>query len=126
MIKEAQVRCQESTASTGMPSGCSCDAGSLEDVLYELELEDMCEQDPTVWDDLANQRWQEHSQTSNGVVDSTTGESLDPTKVQAGCDEEMGFMTQMHVWDKVPRVQAQNDPDGKIVGTRWVFVKKGR
>ena len=36
----------------------------------------------------------------------------------------MGFMTQMHVWDNVPRAQAPNDPDGKIVGTRWVFVKK--
>ena len=76
MIKEAQARCREPTAST--PSGCACDAGSLEDVLYELELEDMCEQDPTTWEDLANQRWQEHSQASNGTVDSTTGEILDP------------------------------------------------
>ena len=120
MLKEAR----ESTSSTGVASAQWCDAGSPEDVLYELELEDMCEQDPTVWEDIANQRWQEHSQNSNGVVDSTTGESLEPAKVQAGCDEEMGFMAQMHVWDKVPRAQAQSDPDGKIVGTRWVFVKK--
>ena len=34
-------------------------------------------------------------------------------------------MSQMRVWDKVPREQAQSDPDGKIAGTRWVFVKKG-
>ena len=31
----------------------------------------------------------------------------------------------MRVWDRVTREQAKNDPDGKIVGTRWVFVKKG-
>ena len=58
-------------------------------------------------------------------MDSTTGEIFDPAKVQAGCDEEMGFMAQMHVWDKVTRGQARSDPEGKIVGTRWVFVNKG-
>mgnify|MGYP000446280345 FL=1 len=31
----------------------------------------------------------------------------------------------MHVWDWVTREQARNDPEGMIVGTRWVFVKKG-
>ena len=31
----------------------------------------------------------------------------------------------MRVWDKVTREQARNDPEGRIVGTRWVFVKKG-
>ena len=34
-------------------------------------------------------------------------------------------MSQMNVWDRVIRKQAQQDPDGKIGGTRWVFVKKG-
>ena len=34
-------------------------------------------------------------------------------------------MKQMHVWNKVSREQAQSDPEGKIVGTRWVFVNKG-
>ena len=37
----------------------------------------------------------------------------------------MGFMSQMHVWDRVTREQARQDPEGQIVGTRWVFVKKG-
>ena len=85
----------------------------------------MCEQDPSTWENLADQRWQEYSQSFGETVDSTTGEVLDPTKVQAGCDEEIGFMSQMRVWDRVTREQAKNDPDGKIVGTRWVFVKKG-
>jgi hypothetical protein len=31
----------------------------------------------------------------------------------------------MGVWDKVTREKAKNDPEGKIVGTRWVFVKMG-
>ena len=34
-------------------------------------------------------------------------------------------MSQMGVWKKVTRDTALNDPEGKIVGTRWVFVKKG-
>ena len=85
----------------------------------------MCEEDPSTWEDLATQRWHEYSQLPNETVDSTTGEVLDLAKVQAGCDEELGFMSQMGVWNKVPREQAQNDPEGKIVGTRWVFVKKG-
>ena len=57
--------------------------------------------------------------------DSTTGEVLDPAKVKEGCAEETGLMSLMHVWDRVTREQARQGPEGKIVGTRWVFVKKG-
>ena len=93
----------------------------------------MCEQDPSTWESLATQRWQEYSHDQGArvpaapgeVLDSTTGETLDPIKVQEGCDEEMKFMSQMHVWDRVTRVSAQSDPEGNIVGTRWVFVNKG-
>ena len=106
------------------PTGDSLDA-CAEDVLLGLELEDMCEQGTSTWENLATQRWQEYSQFSNETVDSTTGEILDPDKVQAGCADELGSMTQMRVRDKVTREQAQSDPEGKIVGTRWVFVKKG-
>ena len=49
---------------------------------------------------------------------------LDPTRVKPGCEEEIGFMAKMYVWDRVTREQAQRDPEGKIVGTRWVFAKK--
>merc|ERR1712086_855718 len=31
----------------------------------------------------------------------------------------------MHVWDRVTREEALRDPEGKIVGTRWVYVDKG-
>jgi hypothetical protein len=117
--------CGSVATSTGAHSHCDNRDCSPEDVLYEVELEDMCEQDPSTWEDLASQRWQEYSQSLGETLDSTTGEILDPAKVQAGCDEEIGFMSQMGVWDRVTREQARNDPEGKIVGTRWVFVKKG-
>jgi len=29
-----------------------------EDFLFEVELEDMCGQDPSTWEDLANQKWE--------------------------------------------------------------------
>ena len=96
-----------------------------EDVLFEAELEDMCEQDPSAWEQLANDQWASAWGSPGETLDSTTGETLDPAKVEEGCQEEMGFMSQMHVWDRVTREEAKRDPEGKIVGTRWVFVKKG-
>ena len=91
---------------------CSLQTHS-EDVLYETELEDLCAYGPTTWEDLASQRWEEFSQLPGETLDSTTGRVLDPVKVQEGCDEEMGFMTQMRVWNKVTRETAMNDPEGK-------------
>ena len=64
-----------------------CRDTSSEEVLYTTELEDMCEQDPSTWENLAGQRWQEYSQSFNDTVDSTIGGTLDPVKVQAGCDD---------------------------------------
>ncbi len=57
--------------------------------------------------------------------DSTAGELLNPTKVHEVCQEELGFMSQMNVWDRVTRESARNDPEGKIVGTRCGVAKKG-
>ena len=58
-----------------------------EDFLFEVELEDMCEQDPTVWEDLANRRWEESTSYPGETRDCTTGEMLDPAKVNEGCEE---------------------------------------
>jgi len=96
-----------------------------DDFLFEIELEEMCEEDPSTWEELANERWTEATWPAEETRDSTSGELLDPKKVHEGCQEELGFMSQMGVWDKVTREKARNDPEGKIVGTRWVFVKKG-
>ena len=90
-----------------------------EDVLFEVELEDMFEEDPTSWEDLAENEWKEYTSSQGETRDSTTGEVLDPAKVQEGCNEAIGFMSQMKVWDRVTREKAQQYPDGKIVGTRW-------
>lgn len=84
----------------------------------------MCEQDPSTLEDLASQRWEESSHLPGETHDSTTSEVLDPVKVKEGCDEEMGLMSHMRVWDRVTRESARDDPEGKIVGTRRVFVKK--
>ena len=52
----------------------------------------MCEKGPSTWESLANQRWQVYPHFANETLESTTGEILEPAKVKAGCDEELGFM----------------------------------
>ncbi len=84
-----------------------------DDFLFEVGLEDMCEEDPSTWEELANERWGESTWPADETRDSTSGELLDPKKVQEGCDEELGFMSQMGVWDRVTREKACNDPDGE-------------
>ena len=98
---------------------------STEDVLFEIELEDMCEEDPKVWEEVADCEWDDYVRSQGETQDSVSGEVLDPKKVKEGCDEELGFMKKMVVWDRVLRSDAACDKEGKIVGTRWVFVNKG-
>ncbi len=83
------------------------------DFLFEIELNDMCEQDPSTWEELANQQWGESEWPAEEARDSTSGELLEPKKVHGGCQEELGFMSQMGVWDRVTRESAKNDPEGK-------------
>ena len=59
------------------------------------------------------------------MCDTTTGKVLDHTKVTAGREEELDWMHMMHVWDRVTRSEAISKGDGKIVGTRLVYVDKG-
>ena len=77
----------------------------------------MCEQDPASWEHLACHKWEESQGYQGEARDGVTGEALDPTKVKEGCQEEMGFMSQMHVWNRVVREEALRDPEGEIVGT---------
>ena len=58
-----------------------------DDFLFEVELEDMCEEDPSTWQELANQRWEESTWPAEETRDSTSGELLDPQKVDEGCQE---------------------------------------
>ena len=45
---------------------------------------------------------------------------MDASQARAGCDEELEYMRDMKVWDRVLRTEVQ----GKVIGTRWVYVKK--
>ncbi len=72
MIKE-DCQCVpggSATVTGAHPTGDRLDT-CPEDVLYEAEREDMCEQDPSTWEDLANQRWHGYSQFSIETVDQT-------------------------------------------------------
>ena len=73
----------------------------------------MCEEDPSTWEELANQKCGESTWPAEETRDSTSGELLDPKKVHDGNQEELGFMSQMGVWNKVTREKAQSDPDGE-------------
>ena len=86
--------------------------GFPEEVLFEVELEDMCEDEPSTSEDLAEKEWKQSRSLPGDTCDSTTGEVLDPAKVTEGCDEEIGFMNNMHLWDRVTRDQALEDPEG--------------
>ena len=87
--------------------------GYPEDVLFEVELEDMCEEDPSHWEAFAEEEWKEFNKHPGETRDSVTGEVLVLAKVKQGCEEEMVCMAKMHVWDRVTREQAQMDPEGK-------------
>ena len=61
-------------------------------MLFEAELEDMCEEEPTTWEDIVEGELWGDNHTLGGTCDSVTREAMDPKKVQEGCDEEMGLM----------------------------------
>ena len=71
--------------------------------MYEVELEYMCEADPSVWEDQSNHKWEESTCLPGEIRDSTTGEVLNPAKVAEGCEGGMGLMSQMRVWDRMTR-----------------------
>ena len=52
--REERVAAQEKTVKLGGTRF----PGHPEDVLYEIELEDMCEEGPSTWEDQANQKWE--------------------------------------------------------------------
>lgn len=50
---------------------------SPEDTLFEVELEDMCEEDPNTWESRAYDKSEEYNQLPGETRDSVTGETLD-------------------------------------------------
>ena len=92
--------------------------GIEETQLYGVDREDMCEDDEVTEQAFeAAVPWCGQDYFYEGLRDSSTGEELDASKVRAGCDEELEYMKHMSVWD---RAQVRD----KVIGTRWVYVKK--
>ena len=79
-LREAYERALESEVPPSM--------GYLEEVFSEVELEDMCEDEPSTWEHIEEKEWKEYRSLPGETCDSTTGEVLDPAKVKEGCDEE--------------------------------------
>ena len=70
-----------------LETGVARSIGHPEDVLFEVELDDMCEEDTSMWEELAEKEWNEYKSLPGESHDSTTGEVLDPAKVKEGCAE---------------------------------------
>ena len=60
----------------------------------------------------------------NQYKDEYTGELLPEPEVHAAIIDEIAYFAE-HVFEAVPVETARNDPDGKIIGTRWVNCNKG-
>ncbi len=90
--------------------------GIEETQLYGVDREDMCEDDNM--EEVTGEGYNDFYY--EGIVDSVTGEGLEPTQVKAGCDEALKYMKSMKVWDRVLRSGVRD----KIVGSRWVYAKK--
>lgn len=61
----------------------------------------------------------------DNFYDDTTGEWLDTTRVHEGCMDEMRRFEEMKVYRRVPREEALQRPEMKLIGVRWVKVGKG-
>ena len=57
--------------------------------------------------------------------DENTGKALDPGLLADGRRKEWEKLKAMQVYDVVPRAQANQDPNGKKIRTRWVDIMKG-
>ncbi len=101
IVKGTQIgkeRLQETLTAQKKMIDMGLNPATSEGFLYEIELEDMCEEDPSTWEELANERWTEATWPAEETRDSTSGELLDPKKV--------------HEW--VPRGARVHVPNGSV------------
>ena len=56
--------------------------------------------------------------------DDVTGAHLDVDEVRRAREDEMKFIRDMHVYDKVPRSLAWR-AGKKVIGVRWIDINKG-
>ena len=60
----------------------------------------------------------------HGKYDEITGVPLDPVKVAKGRAKELEKMRDRKVFELLPKWQADRDPEGKYIRTRWVETEK--
>ena len=58
-------------------------------------------------------------------IDDVSGEPLDPSLTRKARQEEMRGFGERQVYHHVLRSVAQADPEGKLIGVRWVDVNNG-
>ena len=85
--------------------------GSVE---AETATPDMCEPEEQVQGEFMSE-----------VYDDSSGEALDKRLVQETCEEDMQSFRDMGVYEYVLRTNAHQDPNGRVVGVRWVKINKG-
>jgi len=84
-------------------------------VMYNIsEYPDMC--DPGEEKDI---------QESMQGIDDVTGEEIEPALIRAARKEEMQGFVEFEVYEYVLRTVAEQDKEGKFIGTRWVDHNKG-
>ena len=85
----------------------------LSTVDQECAHPDMCDPAEELWQNTV-----EH-------FDDSSGESLGETLDQEGCADEMRSFSEMGVYEYALRSTAQQYPNGRIDGVRWVEVNRG-
>ena len=73
--------------------------------------------------DGSTQRIPLHRHVREQYRDEYTNESLPRPWVESAIHEELNYFNE-RVWHAVPLQQALDDPDGKIIGSRWIISNK--
>lgn len=102
---------------TNESEGAQSGAGSSDDVrIDELVESDMCEPECQVIAQAIRMMEKHYGDIS--------GEWLGPDLVQKSCADGMLRFREMLVYGHMLREEAQSDPEGKIIGVRWVKVNE--
>ena len=74
--------------------------------------------------DMCDEHTTELQETCIGI-DDVTGEEIDPQRLWDARLEELRGFEKQKVYRRVPRWMAEQDPEGIMVGVRWVDRNKG-
>ena len=74
--------------------------------------------------DICDEAAQEIQETCIGT-DDVTGEYINPQLIWDARQDELRGFEKQEVYVRVPRWKAKSDPEGVVVGVRWVDCNKG-